>query len=124
MIKVKLVELNAILEGFNELIEITLPVKVAYYVSKNVKKVVSEIKDFEENRVKLAQKYAKKDKDGVPLIEDNQFVMEDMQGFNKEFVELANIDVEFDFPALTIEQFGNSEVKPSTIIKLGPFIEE
>jgi hypothetical protein len=73
-------------------------VKFAYNVIKNTKLLQPEIdalqkagelseefKAFEIERMALAQKFAKKDKEGNPVIENNSFVLADQAGFDKEF---------------------------------------
>lgn len=124
MIRVKLIELNAALTGFRELSETALPVKAAYWVSKNMKKVLAELQDFEASRVKLATKHAKTNDDGSPMTENGLFVFVDADAFGREFAELASIEAEFDFPALILEQLGDIQIKPVTILNLGPFVQE
>jgi hypothetical protein len=73
-------------------------IKFSYCIAKNstildieVKSLQSvmipskEFTEFEEKRVELAKKYSKKDENGNPVFEGNQFVLEDKKNFEKYF---------------------------------------
>jgi polyribonucleotide nucleotidyltransferase len=75
--------------------------KFAYAVAKNINLIKSEIealekastpsdefKKFDEARVKLAEEFAKKDKDGKAETKDNAYVIEDQKAFDKAFEKL------------------------------------
>lgn len=124
MIKVKLSELSGILNGFEGLMGMELPVKPAYWAGKNMKKIVAVFQEFDKNRVALAEKYANKDGDGRAIINENQYDMADQAAFDKEFADLQNIEEEFDIPPLKLSQLGEISIKPAIIFGLGPFIED
>jgi len=124
MIKVKLGELPLVLEGFDALSKIDLPVKAAYWTGKNMKKVVTEFQEFEKSRVALAEKFAEKDEQGKPVIKDNSYAMEDKAAYQAGFKELTEIEAEFDFPPLNLSQLEGVSIKGEVIFNLGPFIED
>lgn len=97
MTRQKLVELYQSLNAVGNL----RGVKFAYAVIRNLNILQPEIealqksaepsKDFnifEMARVELAKKHAKKDKNGEAVVEANQFVIENKEKFDKEFVLL------------------------------------
>lgn len=76
-------------------------VKFSYFVVKNlsilgpeidvIQKTIEPSKEFTEydtKRVALAEKYAKKDKEGKPITEKNVYIMEDQKAFDKDFEKL------------------------------------
>ena len=76
-------------------------VKFSYFVAKNLSILGAEMEVIEktikaseafavydQKRVVLAVKYAKKDKDGKPIIVNNVYQMEDQKAFDKEFEKL------------------------------------
>lgn len=86
-------------------------VKFAYSVLKNKKilddeiaiykkmiETTAEFNTYDEKRVAICEKYAKKDDNNNPIIVDNQYVIEDIDKFEKEFSELktANADIVAD----------------------------
>ena len=97
MTKQKLVELYQNLKNLGEL----KGVKFAYGVAKNIgiiqpeiealQKAINPTEDFslfEKERIELAKNHSKKDDKGNPIIENNQFIMEDTEKFSKEFEAL------------------------------------
>jgi hypothetical protein len=77
-------------------------VKFAYFVVKNLNILKPEIEALQKSlepsgdynaydaeRVELAKKFAKKDEKGNPVVENNSFVLEDKDGFDKELKGLV-----------------------------------
>jgi len=58
--------------------------------TKFLKLLNESINETEEFRKELLEKYSKKDDEGNALIEDNSYVIEDVETFNKEYLELMN----------------------------------
>jgi hypothetical protein len=52
----------------------------------------------EEARIALLDKFSKKGDDGKPVMKDNHYDIEDMEGFQKEFLVLYSEDVIIDLP--------------------------
>lgn len=99
MIKRDVVILHSVLAGFQGPIKST---KFNYAVIKNKKRLLEEVESIEEvnaassefmayeqKRVKLCESHAKKGEDGKPLIEQDNFVLEDKEKFDKEFKALS-----------------------------------
>jgi len=73
-------------------------VKFGYFVARNLSLIGSEIDiiqktiepskeyaEYDQKRVALAEKHAKKDKDGKPVVEKNAYQIEDQKAFAKDF---------------------------------------
>ena len=74
-------------------------VKFNHAIARNINKIEPEIKalqksleasdefnEYEKKRVELAKEHAKK-VDGEPLLENNRYIMEDKEAFDKAFEE-------------------------------------
>lgn len=81
---------------------VNLPgLKLNYAIVKNLGKLEAEMKvfdklttpsdefkKFEEERVELAKKHAKKDEFGEPVVDENKYVIESLNKFNQELKAL------------------------------------
>ena len=118
-------------QGLDVILAKELPVKTAYWLARFLDKVGVEYKAFETARVKLAEKYAKKDKDGKPAMKkvkdmpDQYDITDDnMKKFNDELGELGKEEFEIDFKPIKLEQLGDIKIKPLVLVQLGKVIEE
>jgi hypothetical protein len=97
MKKSDIIEINKALNNCKNL----SGVKFAYFLAKNLNIIKDEIesiksaiefskeyKEFDNERMVLATKHAKKE-NGQPVIKDNSFVLEDEAGFKKDFGKLS-----------------------------------
>ena len=64
--------------------------------TKFLKLLNEAIIETEEFRKELLEKYSKNDDEGNALIENNSYVLEDAEAFNKEFTELMLEDFVID----------------------------
>lgn len=94
-----------------ELNNAKLPVKVAYAITKNINKINSELKAYNEEKAKLIDKYAEKDKEGklktdeygnVPLKEEH------IEDYNRDIKELLSIENEIDIHMINLDDLLNS----------------
>ena len=60
---------------------------------KLLNEVINETEGF---RKELLEKYSKKDDEGEALIDNNSYVLEDAEAFNKEYLELMSEDFIID----------------------------
>jgi len=116
--ELKLGELPKAIECVNELLQEKLPIKTAYWIGKTLKKLASESQEFEASRQLLINKYGDKDDQGNLIIENNEYKLTDKKGFNKEYSELAIIEVEVTFTPVEIESLGEIILKGSTLMAL------
>ncbi len=99
---------------------LSLPIKVAYRVSKILNKVGSEFKDFEDSRIKLIRKYGTEQEDGnIEVLDENK------TKFFDEMNELLGEDIILDIPLLDLDAFPDScELSPAEMSVLELFFSE
>ena len=131
--KFSLNEIMRMNEGLNAILAKELPVKTAYWLARFLDKVGSEFKAMETARMKLIEKYAKKDKDGKSVMKKdkdgkqlNKYDLNEtnMKKFQAEFAELGKEEFEIDFKPIKLEQLGDIKLKPIVLIQLSKLIEE
>jgi len=85
-------------------------------------------KDMEEQLKIISEKHCKRDDEGNPIMIPNpgqqQFDIEDMEAFNTELENLAEIEIDFEFKPLTVDQLGDAKMKPRDLLGLGDFITD
>jgi hypothetical protein len=119
-------DLSALHQALSELCDIMIPMTTAMKVRRIVRALVPHLQDVEAERRKLASRYAKKDAEGKPLTENNQYIFandEDRETFVTQVNEL--MDLEWEPPErLTVSELGDREVRPRILINLGEVLEE
>jgi len=127
-LKIKLGDLNIILDSLNKLIDKEVNIKTSYKLSKLFKQLINEYNHFDENRIKLLNKYAEKDNNGeVKVNKENNsvFILDVNKGkFNKEFSELVSIEVEFVFEKVRLDDLGDTIISPRDLFNLDFLFEE
>lgn len=129
MTKADILNLN---QALNQLGNLT-GVKFAYGVSRNIailkpelealQKAIDptdEYKKFDEERLEIVKKYAKKDEKGEFIIKDNNYEMADQAGFDKEFEEFKKKDGNkelFDARKKQLDEY-NEMLKTESDVKL------
>lgn len=94
-----------------ELNNAKLPVKVAYAITKNINKINTELKAYNEEKAKLIDKYGEKDKEGKLKTDEygNVTLKEDyIQDWNKDIAELLSIENEIDIHMINLDDLLNS----------------
>ena len=131
--KVTLNEVRQMQPGLDVILAKELPVKTAYWLARFLDKVRAEIGSTENIRMKLVDKYAKKDKDGKFIfkkddkgkdLQEYDFTKENYINFVKEYDELSQIEMEIDFKPIKLADLGDITLKPVVLIQLGKIIEE
>jgi len=124
--KIKVGEIRPLIEGLEEIIKIDLPVKPAYWLARYLTKIGEEAKAFDNVRVKLIDKYGKKDEKGKPIVnkKTSNYEIEDTESFAKEFGELAEQEFEIDFKPIKLADLGDIKIKPIILARLSKIIEE
>lgn len=121
----KLGEIPDLIKSMNNLIDKELPIKIAYKLKKMYQKLESEARIYEENRIKLLDKYGKKDDKGEFIVENNKIIIPDdrKEDFLKEFEELQEIEVEFDFEPIKETEIKDLKISASDLMNLDKVIE-
>lgn len=127
MIKVKAGELVGILTGLRSVLSENMPQTTAYKLCRLAKKVESELKDFEDNKIALIEKYGVKD----PKSEVEDYLQDQITGgirlkdrvaFNQEFKEMSAIELEFDFDIMPVSSLGIEKLKGEKLLYLADII--
>lgn len=106
-----------------------LPIKVSYAIAKNIKKIESELKVYNEERQKLIDKYCIKDDEGKNVIDENnnlKIADEHLDAWNKEINELVDIEVDIDIHKFNLDSLicGNYDMTPEELMIIDYMIEE
>jgi len=129
----RLREITTMQAGLDVILMMELPAKPAYWLARFLDRVRAKIGETEKTRMKLLNKYAKKDKDGKPVFKkDNKgknlpevdFTKENLIKFGKEYTELSEAEFEIDFKPIKLADLGDIKLKPIVFIQLGKLIEE
>lgn len=133
-IKIQSFQLKPMVDSLQNLYEKDLSISLSYKISKIKKTFVSHFEDFEEQRNKLIQKHAKKDKKGNPVAPkdeqgnelQDQVQIEDLDAFYKDLSELGTEEIEVDLPVeVALDDLEKEELKlkPNIIEGLLPVLD-
>jgi hypothetical protein len=97
----------------------TLPIALAYRISKVLKVIASELSDLEEARQKLVQKYGVEQEGNVVVTNEN------IDAFVEEFNPLLSEEVEIPFEPFSVESLPETvSLTPMQLSQLSFFIKE
>lgn len=99
-IKATFTEVSNFYAGIKYLTTKELPCFLTLY--KNDKALTAASKSFEDARMAIVDRFSKKGEDGKPLVENKQYVIEDLEGFNREYDALLHDET--DLTLYTIDQ--------------------
>lgn len=88
-----------------------LPIKLSYAVKKNIEIISRELKTYDEEREALINKYGEKDAEGKVKIENNNFIIKDVENFNKDIQELQSIEIEVDIFDISLDTLLNTNIE-------------
>lgn len=95
--------------------------KLAYAVSRNMRKLANEVFEFDEIRNKLINKYGEKNDDGIFAIKIGS---DSYNKFIKEISEFTDIEHEVDIYSVKSEILYNSDLNADEMLQLDFMIEE
>lgn len=116
MSKIKITNINMV-NGLNTLAVLAgakLPIKISYAVKKNIEIIARELKTYEEERESLINKYGSKDGEGKIRIENNKYIIDDLENFNKDIYELQSIENEIETFDISLDLLLNSNIELTT----------
>lgn len=90
---------------------------VAYRISKMLKPIAKELKEYEEQRKRLCDEYANKDEHNNPIIVDNRYdVSEDnLKIIDEELENLRKETVEIDITKVSLEDIEPAKLSPAQL---------
>ena len=103
-----------------------LPVKVSYALAKNISKIESELKHYNNERVKIVDKYCERDEENNLKIENGNYVVkeDEIENWNKDMKDLQDIEIEFDVHKFNIELLNGYDMTASEMMCIDFMIEE
>lgn len=113
--EMKLGEVKGRLVGLLNTAEKRFPAKVSYAIYKNQKILENEYKDLEEQRLKICESYADKDKDGKAVTRQKDgntvyvFSGKAQEQLNKEYAELLEEEIEVDIHTIDVKELDKCE---------------
>ena len=131
--KFTLNEVLGMKQGLDVILAKELPVKTAYWLARFLDKVKAEYTAMDKVRITLIEKYAKKDKDGKPMMKkvkdgerpkEYDLTDENMEKFQAEYAELGKTEFEIDFKPIKLDQLGDIKLKPIVLVQLGKLVVE
>lgn len=111
--KVTLNQIVSSVDGLKALLDVKLPFKISYRISKLVNnKLESELKIYNELRNKLITDLGEKNEDGNYQVKDPKKLEE----FTEKMQELLNQEVELDFEPLKVEDIGDAVIESKNVV--------
>lgn len=112
-----------------ELNNAKLPVKVAYAITKNINKINSDLKAYNEEKAKLIDKYGEKDEKGKLKVDEKGNIPlkeEHMEEWNRDIAELLSIENEIDIHMINLDDLLNSNcnISPAGLVAIDFMISE
>jgi hypothetical protein len=119
--KMKLSTIEAAREGLNVVLKFSMPVKLSYAVSKNLKKIVSELEGIEKSRLELVKKYGLTNEKGI-----TQVTTENMETFTKDLADVLAAEVELDLWKISLSKLAEAGVRitPEQLMTMDDFIDD
>ena len=109
---------NALGSSFNE--DLTLPVKVNFYLQKNMNTIMEAGRDIEKTRMEIVQRYGTATEDGAGIEIPNDKIEE----VNKELEDLFSLEQEIKINEISLEAFANVELSSSQVAAIAFMIKD
>ena len=107
--------------------QMQLPVKVSYAIARNIAKIESELKIYNNERETLIEKYSVKDDKGKTIIdESNQIKIKEecKQAWGDDISGLLSIENEVDIHKFSINELEGFSMTPAELRVIDYMIEE
>jgi hypothetical protein len=128
MIKIKFYELEYILPSLKTILDKELPIKTSYLLTKLSKQINEEYKFFNDKRMELINKYAKRDDSGKVITNnENRSILiqeEYIEECQIKINELYDIEMDIEFESLSISIFGDISISPKDLLNLDKFLKD
>lgn len=106
-------------DAFNDE-ELYLPIKVNFYLQKNITTLTELAKSVEESRMKIAQHYGELNEDGQGF----QIPPENIEQASKELEDLFNLEQEVKIYPIKLDAFDNTQISTKQMQAILFMIEE
>lgn len=121
--------LNDIFNAVPALREIStkeFPGSITFKIARLIRELDKEIQLFEEERMKIANKYGEKDENGNLIPQENGTIKipdDKVQECNEEFQALFSTQVEINANKLPVEIFDSIEMTPTQAMNLEAIVD-
>ncbi len=127
--KLKLVEIRPMIDVLPGVIDADkLPTKTGYWLGRALVDLIKEHAPYEEARRKIIVQHAKTDDEGEFVTreqgEDMVHVFDDIDAFEAAIKEIADEEIDIKYEPVTIDAFGDSQIKGTVLLKLGRLIKD
>lgn len=117
--KITLGELKVAEQALEKIMAASLPITIAYYLSKTIAAIAEELTHLETARRKLVEKYGEKDeKEGLKVTEEN------FPKFMEEYQSLFKEEVEITVRAIKLSELVDVKLTPADVRALGKLLED
>ena len=126
MIEITVKEIVDGMDLLSELSTRSLKTKAAYQLGRILREAQKEFSLYNEKRIALLEKYADKDEEGKPIIENGNYKISDegIAAINTEYNELIETTVTLNANKLQLYLLDDETFTPTEMLKLMPFVEE
>jgi hypothetical protein len=100
-------------------LNLSLPVKVNFYLQKNVTAIVDMAKEIEATRNEILQQYGKREEDGNYTFEDDN-----LKKANQELADLFALQQEVPVYEISLDAFDNVELTSNQVKAISYMIKE
>lgn len=130
-LEITLRELAPVIQSMNNFVEVPLPAKHSWRLSRVMKKLQEDIQDFNTSRQELFDKYGteakmtdEQAKMASPGSKAIQITEENREVFAKELDELLNETIEIEFEPIPISMFADSNLSIADMANLEMFFDD
>lgn len=109
---------SMLMSAFKE--ELTLPVKVNFYLQKNTNTMVEAGKEIEKTRMEIIQRYGSQSEDGQSF----EVTADNIEAVNKELEDLFALEQEIKINEISLEAFANVELTTAQVAAIAFMIKE
>lgn len=109
-----------LLEAFENIAELKMPVKVHFYFQKNMDSIVAMAQDIEKSRNEILQKYGTIDEE----TNSYKFADEDMDKVNSDITDLFSLEQEVKIHVIPMEWVENMELTAKQVASFSFMFEE
>lgn len=127
MIKLKLGEIVSMNEVMGKIMEQPFPANMTFKIARLAREIAKEIQTFEESRVKIAEKYGRRNENGeLEVSESGQVSIptEKIAECNKDFSELIQTEIEINANKIPLSAFDNVTLTPREMMAIEAIIDE
>ena len=109
---------NMLLEAFKD--EMSLPVKVNFYLQKNMTAIVDMAKEIDKSRMEIIQKYGKLEEETGNYTFEEEIV----ETVNQELADLFSLEQEVKINLIELDWFGSLELSSAQMAAIMFMIKE